>query len=211
MQLEWKGHASFLLHGDKGVKVLTDPFDEKVGYPLPNVEVDAVTVSHQHGDHNATGLLPGKPIIVEGAGKHLAAGIEIRGIATYHDAEQGAKRGNNTIFVISLDELNICHLGDLGHPLTPEQVAEIGPVDVLLTPVGGFYTIDARQAYETVQQLKPAVVLPMHYKLDDRLKYPIATVDEFLHFYSKVEKQAVLKLDKSTLPKELQVVVLELR
>ncbi|HEY3425758.1 MAG TPA: MBL fold metallo-hydrolase [Negativicutes bacterium] len=211
MKVQWKGHSSFCLRSDKGITVLTDPFDESVGYPLPNVAADVVTVSHQHGDHNATGLLPGKPVVIDSVGKHVVAGIEIRGIAAYHDAEQGAKRGKNTIFVIVLDEITICHLGDLGQPLTFEQVADIGQVDILLVPVGGFYTIDARQAYEIVQQLKPAVVLPMHYKLDDRLEYPIATVDEFLSFYSKVERQAVLELNKQTLPREQQVVVLELK
>lgn len=211
MQIQWKGHSSFLLSSEDGKQVLTDPFNEQVGLPLPNVNVDVVTVSHQHGDHNATGLLPGTPVVVEGAGQHVAAGIEIRGIAAYHDAEQGAKRGNITIFVIKIDGINICHLGDLGHPLTSKQVADIGKVDILLVPVGGFYTIDAKQAYEIVQQLKPAVIVPMHYKLDDRIVYPIATVDEFLSYYSKVAKLEVLHVTKASLPQEGQVVLLTLK
>jgi len=210
MQIEWKGHSSFLLCSDNGQTVLTDPFDERVGLPLPIVTVDVVTVSHQHGDHNSTGILPGTPVVVEGAGTHSAAGIEIRGISVYHDTEQGAQRGSNTIFVITLDEINICHLGDLGHPLTPTQVTEIGKVDILLVPIGGFYTIDGKQAHEIVQQLKPAIIVPMHYKLDDRIVYPIATVDEFLSYYSKVAKLEVLHVTKASLPQEGQVVLLTL-
>jgi len=211
MQIKWKGHSSFLLRSDNGKMVLTDPFDERVGLPLPKVEVDVVTVSHQHGDHNSTGILPGNPVIVEGAGRHIAAGIEIRGIGVYHDDEQGAQRGNNTIFNIILDGINICHLGDLGHQLTPMQVSDIGKVDILLVPVGGFYTIDAKQAYEIVQQLKPAVIVPMHYKLDDRIVYPIAPVDEFLSYFSEVTKQEMLNVAKTSLPKESQIVLLTLK
>ncbi|MCG9969395.1 MBL fold metallo-hydrolase [Pelotomaculum terephthalicicum JT] len=211
MRIEWKGHASFLLVSSQGVRVLTDPFDEYVGYPLPNVEVDVATVSHQHGDHNFTASLPGKPVIVEGAGEHEAAGIVIKGVATYHDPEQGKKRGENTVFVIQLDGLNICHLGDLGHLLTSKQVSDIGQVDVLLIPVGGFFTIDAKQAYEVVKQLRPALVLPMHYKLDERVTLPIEPVDEFHGLFPKVERKTVLDVDKSSLPGKTEVVLLELR
>jgi len=211
MRIEWKGHACFLLNSAKGVRILTDPFNEGVGYPLPNVEVDVVTVSHQHGDHNYTDSLPGKPAVVKGAGNHKVSGIEIKGVATYHDPEQGKKRGSNTVFVIKADGLNICHLGDLGHLLTPGQVSDIGQVDILFVPVGGFFTIDAKQACEVVQQLGPALVLPMHYKLDQRVTLPIAPVDEFLGLFSKVERRTVLDIDKSSLPAETEVVLLELR
>lgn len=211
MQIEWKGHSSFLLTSETGKKVLTDPFDERVGLPVPNVDVDVVTVSHQHGDHNATGLLPGTPIVAEDLGKHVVAGIEVKGIGAYHDGEEGKQRGNNTIFVITLDGINVCHLGDLGHLLTAQQVSDIGKVDVLLVPVGGFYTIDAKQAYAIVQQLQPAVIVPMHYKLDDRLPYPIAPVDEFLSYYSTVNKEGILNVTKTSLPKETQLVLLELK
>ena len=210
MRIQWKGHSSFLLSSDNGKQVLTDPFNEQVGLPLPNVDVDVVTVSHQHGDHNATHLLPGTPVVVEKDGGHVVAGIEIRGITAYHDMEQGAQRGSNTIFIITIDEINICHLGDLGHPLTPKQVADIGKVDILLVPVGGFYTIDSKQAYEIVQQLQPSFIVPMHYKLDERMHYPIASVDEFLSYYSDIKKQEVLTVTKTSLPKEAQVVLFTL-
>lgn len=211
MQITWKGHSSFLLNSDKGRTVLTDPFNDSVGLPLPNVVVDVVTVSHQHADHNATDLLPGTPVVVDGIGQHVAVGIEIRGVGAYHDGEQGVQRGSNTIFVITLDGLTVCHLGDLGHILTLQQVVDIGKIDILLVPVGGFYTIDAKQAYEVVQQLKPAVIVPMHYKLDERLPYPIASVNEFLSYYPEVNKQGVLNITSSSLPEKPQVVLLELK
>lgn len=210
MRIEWKGHASFLLTGAKGVRILTDPFDPSVGYPVPKVEVDVVTVSHQHYDHNCTEMLPGKPVVIEGAGEHRAAGVEIKGVATHHDPEQGQLRGNNTVFIMLLDGLRICHLGDLGHRLSPGQAAEIGPVDILCVPVGGVYTVDAKEAYDVVQQLRPALVLPMHYKLDARVQLPITPVDPFLKLFPGVEKQKVLDADKASLPSETKVVLLEL-
>jgi len=211
MKIEWLGHACFLLTSDSGVKVLTDPFDEKVGYPPPAVETDVVTVSHQHFDHNATHLLPGHPVVVEGAGEHAAAGVAIRGVGVFHDPDRGAKRGPNTVFIIGMDGLNVCHLGDLGHPLSAEQAAEIGRVDVLCVPVGGFYTIDAKTAHAVVEQLKPAVILPMHYKYDTKVDLPIAPVDDFLQYYPGAERQKFLTLEKDSLPAEPRVVVLELK
>jgi len=211
MKTEWLGHACFLFTASDGVKVLTDPFDEKVGYPPPKVEVDVVTVSHQHFDHNATHLLPGRPVVVEGTGEHTAAGIAIRGVGVFHDPDRGAKRGPNTVFIIRMDGVNVCHLGDLGHPLSAEQAAEIGKVDVLCVPVGGFFTIDAKTAHATVDQLKPAVVLPMHYKYDAKVDLPIAPLEDFLSYYPRAERQKSLVLDKDSLPAGPRVVVLELR
>jgi L-ascorbate metabolism protein UlaG (beta-lactamase superfamily) len=110
-----------------------------------------------------------------------------------------------------MDGLNVCHLGDLGHPLSAEQAAEIGRVDVLCVPVGGFYTIDAKTAHAVVEQLKPAVILPMHYKYDTKVDLPIAPVDDFLQYYPGAERQKFLTLEKDSLPAEPRVVVLELK
>ncbi len=210
MHIQWKGHASFLITASEGLRILTDPFDESVGYPLPNVAADIVTVSHQHFDHNATNLLPGNPSIIDTAGEHHVAGRTIRGIATYHDTEHGSKRGNNNVFVLELDGINICHLGDLGHILTPEQVLEIGKVDVLCVPVGGFYTIDPKEALQVVEQLQPGFVLPMHYKFNAQIKLPIAPVDEFVQLFTTHDKLRVLELDTSAKSSKPKVVVLDL-
>lgn len=210
MQIQWKGHSSFLLTSKKGTKILTDPYDESVGYPVPRVGANVVTVSHQHHDHNATGLLPGVPVVVDDPGTHIVAGVEICGVPTFHDQEQGAKRGKNIVYVIALDGINVCHLGDIGHALSPEQIEKIGQVDVLCIPVGGNYTVDAQQAKEIVEQLKPTFVLPMHYKYEGLVKYPIAAVDEFIKLFPSVKRLPKLEVDAESLPKDQQVIVLEL-
>ncbi len=188
IKIEWLGHACFLILSAAGTRIVTDPFNEEVGYPLPHVEADIVTVSHQHFDHNAVSVVRGRPRVVEGPGEYRMEEVSVRGVATFHDKEQGQKRGTNTVFVITVDGLTVCHLGDLGHLLSPEQSSLIGPVDVLLIPVGGTYTIDAREAIETVSALRPRVVIPMHYKTE-YMNFPITGVDEFTGHFKQVARR----------------------
>lgn len=209
MQIKWLGHACFLLTTTGGVKILTDPFDETVGYPLPAEAPDVVTVSHQHFDHNAVGLVKGKPEVVEGTGARQVKGIAFRGVATFHDKEKGAKRGPNTVFVIEADGVKVCHLGDLGHPLDAAKRQEIGPVDVLLIPVGGTFTIDADEAAALVREMRPRIAVPMHYKTQ-YLSFPITPVDDFLKHFSGVRRESVLEVSPENLPPATSVVVLEL-
>lgn len=209
MQIKWLGHACFLLTTTEGAKILTDPFDETVGYPLPAEAPDVVTVSHQHFDHNAVGLVKGKPEVVEGTGARQVKGIAFRGVATFHDKEKGAKRGPNTVFVIEADGVRVCHLGDLGHPLDAAKRREIGPVDVLLIPVGGTFTIDADEAAALVKELQPRIAVPMHYKTQ-YLNFPITPVDDFLKHFSGVRRESVLEVTPENLPPATSVVVLEL-
>lgn len=210
MNIRWLGHSCFIFTNQEGVRVLTDPFDNSVGYPTPSVETDIVTVSHHHFDHDAIQVLPGKPQVVDGQGRHTVSGLTIEGTATFHDSEQGVKRGKNTVFSFTLDGLHIVHLGDLGHPLTPEHLADIGPVDIACVPVGGFYTIDAGQAYEIVQQLNPKVILPMHYKPNEAVSLPIAGVNDFLKYFTQVKKVKTLEITPASLPQTQEVIVLEL-
>lgn len=209
MQLKWLGHACFLLTTREGTKIVTDPFDATVGYPLPQVVPDIVTVSHQHFDHNAVGVLKGNPTVVEGTGARQIKGVNIRGIATFHDKKQGAERGPNTVFVIEADGITVCHLGDLGHPLDGRKLQEIGPVDVLLVPCGGTYTIDADEAAALVKAMKPRVAVPMHYKTE-YLKFPITPVDNFLRHFPAAERRTLLELSPDNLPAPTAVVVLDL-
>lgn len=210
MLIQWKGHACFLVVSQNGTRVLTDPFDEKVGYPLPKVKVDYVTESHQHFDHNAAHLLEGNPTVIAEPGTYEYPDLKIRSVATFHDTEEGAKRGPNTVFILQVDGLNICHLGDLGHPLTPEHVSQIGQVDVLCIPVGGFYTINAETAKKVVAQLNPSIILPMHYRKEPYITMPIAEVDDFLKLFSNVRREKSLEITQESLPDSPQVVVLEL-
>ena len=181
MKVKWLGHACFLITSAGGLRIITDPYKTGAGldYKPINEKADIVTVSHDHADHNNTAAVSGQPQVVRTAGVKEIKGITFKGVATYHDESQGKQRGANIIFCFTLDGINLCHLGDLGHRLSPEEFAQIGQVDVLLTPVGGFYTIDARAAHDVCQQLKPKVVIPMHYKTD-KCAYPIASAEEFL-------------------------------
>lgn len=210
MNIRWLGHSCFLFTSQKGLRVLSDPFDQKVGYPVPDVETDIVTVSHHHADHDSVQVLPGKPLVIEGEGQHNVSGLAVQGTGTFHDAEHGAKRGTNTLFSFTMDGVRIAHLGDLGHLLTPDQLADVGEVDIACIPVGGFYTIDAEQAYQVVQQLKPKIVLPMHYKLDDTITLPIEEIDRFLTYFSQVKKVKTLEITSTSLPQAQETIVLEL-
>jgi L-ascorbate metabolism protein UlaG (beta-lactamase superfamily) len=171
---------------------------------------DVATVSHDHRDHNYIAGLQGEPQVVRGAGLQEAKGIQFKGIATFHDKSQGGERGSNTIFCFSLDGVRVCHLGDLGHLLSDEQIAEIGEIDLLFIPVGGRATIDAAEATELVSKLRPRLVVPMHFKTE-KAGLRFAEVDDFL-----VDKANVRRLDssefevgKEELPTATQIVVLE--
>lgn len=180
MLLYWNGHSEFLLESADGYRVLTDPFDDHVGYPMRKVKADAVTVSHGHGDHSYTAKVSGQPMILTQPGTtFLTPDVTVSSVSAYHDDAEGTKRGNTLLTVIEMDGLRIAHLGDLGSPLDQDQAAFLKDVDILLVPVGGYYTIDARQAAEIVRAIRPKVVIPMHYKTRYNAGWPISTVDPF--------------------------------
>ncbi len=215
MKIQWMGHASFLLTSAEGTKVLTDPyepggFDGAVGYGAIDLPVDLVTVSHDHADHNYVKGLKGNPRVVSGAGDKKERGIRFVGIPSFHDQRKGKDRGANTIFCWEMDEISICHLGDLGEALSASQVAQMGKVDILLDPVGGYFTIDAAQASTIVDQLKPAVVVPMHFKTKV-LNFPVAKVEGFTRLHEKVRffESSEFEITKESLPKETEIWILK--
>jgi L-ascorbate metabolism protein UlaG (beta-lactamase superfamily) len=179
MKIKWLGHACFLITTDSGIRIVTDPFDETVGYPVPDVEADIVTSSHDHFDHNHVQPLRGNFQLINGVGSHYVSDVPITGIKTYHDEVMGKKRGENVVYVFEADGMRLCHLGDLGHLLDDKTVGEIGPVDILFIPVGGTYTIDAEEAVKVAAQLNPRLIIPMHYKTPV-IDFPITGVDLFL-------------------------------
>lgn len=203
MKVKWLGHASFLITSDQGTRIITDPYTVGGGifYGEIKESADIVLVSHGHGDHNNATAVKGNPQVVKEAGSKAVKGIDIKGIASYHDASGGSQRGPNVIFCFTVDGMRLCHLGDLGHPLSEPQVAEIGKVDVLLIPVGGFFTIDAAMATQVADKLKPKVVIPMHYKTE-KCGYPIATADDFLKGKKEVNRagKSEVELQKEQLP-----------
>jgi len=205
--IRWLGHACFYCQGD-GISLLTDPFDEEVGYPLPDKEVDVVTVSHDHYDHNAVSLLPGKPEVVKEAGTHRFRSLEIKGVSVFHDEVQGAKRGKNIIFTWVMEGVRLCHLGDLGHLLDEAALNSIGTVDILMVPVGGVYTIDAREAQEVVAQLRPRLVIPMHFKTP-HLSFDLGQVEDFTKYYERVRQGESWEGTAADLPDEQEILVLD--
>lgn len=210
MRIKWLGHACFKITSAKGVRILTDPFDDNVGYPLPQVEADIVTVSHQHFDHNFIDCVKGNFEVVSKVGNFYVKDINITGVHTYHDEENGKKRGDNIVYIFDVDGIRVCHLGDLGHVLSPAQVEMIGRVDVLLIPVGGIFTVDSEKAETIVKLLNPKIVIPMHYKTEP-LKFNLDPVDDFVKRFSNVErlKGQVVEIKNEDLNvNELKVIVL---
>jgi len=164
MQITWYGHSCFLLTSESGYSILTDPCDPETGYELSDLVCDAVTISHEHHDHNCLAIVAGTPEIIRTPGEHFAGGISVKGFTNYHDNEKGARRGENIVFLYEIDGLKILHLGDLGHMLPDETIQTIGDVDVLLAPIGGVFTINAKAATELADRLNAKVLIPMHYK-----------------------------------------------
>lgn len=215
MEITYLGHSSFKLKGKK-TTVITDPFlPASVGLKFPKAEADIVTVSHAHEDHSATDQVSGSPFIISGPGEYEVLGVSIIGIPSYHDANQGKERGKNTIFTIEIDGIHIVHLGDIGSMLTDKEIEQIGNVNILLIPVGGVYTITAKQASELVPEMDPNIVIPMHYgrpELKPDVYSGLETSDAFLKILGGTEgtvKQPKLVITKDKLPEQLQVIVLE--
>jgi L-ascorbate metabolism protein UlaG (beta-lactamase superfamily) len=212
VKVKWLGHACFLITPKDGLRVITDPYavGGGINYSPVKEAADVVVVSHDHGDHNNISAVQGKPEVVKGSGTKTVKGIQFKGVPTSHDASQGTERGSNTVFCFATDGLNVCHLGDLGHVLRPEQVTEIGAVDILFVPVGGFFTIDAIAASRVCDQLKPRVAIPMHFRTP-KCAYPIASVEDFLKGKKDVTRLAGSEVEfkRERLPGGTQIVVLQ--
>lgn len=181
MKLRWYGHSCFLLTSTDGVRILTDPCDPPTGYKLHDIEADAVTVSHAHHDHNYLAAAAGQPAVIDSAGTFDVRGCRVTGVPTWHDREQGKKRGPNFVFVFEIDGLRVAHLGDLGEAPDAAAVAAIGRVDVLLCPIGGYYTIDADEARKTANLLGPRVFIPMHYRTKACTIDVLAPIEPLIH------------------------------
>ena len=177
MLIRWIGHSCFRLTMNDGATVVTDPFDGSVGYERPRGHVDLVTISHEHFDHNHIGALEPETVIRDAG--HFPGKVAVTGFASFHDDAHGAKRGPNVMFLIEGDGARVLHLGDLGHDLSDAQIAAFGRVDALLVPVGGVYTIDARQAAALARRIGARVTVPMHYKTP-RLTFELGGVELFI-------------------------------
>ena len=186
------GHASFLLEMENGLRILFDPYDDSCGYPVLHTPADVVLASHRHHDHHAVETVPGTPRIIDRAGEYdLASGVKLTAIRAWHDDAQGALRGETLLFLLEGEGLRVAHLGDLGHLPGAEQVSALSPVDVLMIPVGGHYTIGAEDAARTAMLLEARVILPMHYRTKANQDWPITPVEDFTRLYAPDEAETL--------------------
>lgn len=207
MEITWLGHACFQLRG-KQVTLITDPFTPQQGSSLGKISAPIVTISHDHPGHNNSAAIGGNPRVIRGPGEYEVSDVLITGIASYHDNKRGQERGRNTIYVIHMDDLVICHLGDLGHTLQEEQLEEVADADILLIPIGGQSTIHASQAAEVISQVEPRIVIPMHYNA--ALEESAGVLNKFCREMG-VEPpapQPKFVVTPGTLPVETQIVLL---
>jgi L-ascorbate metabolism protein UlaG (beta-lactamase superfamily) len=208
MDITWLGHSCFLIRG-KEKTIITDPYHPDFGYRLGEPEADIVTVSHFHPGHNYVAGATNEPNRIESPGEYEIGGTFITGLATFHDDGKGSVRGKNTIYIIEMDGLTLCHLGDLGHPLNPNLIEEIGDIDILFLPVGEVTTITIDTAVEIVRQLEPSIVVPMHYKTEV-FRGELSPVDKFLSKMRirDLETKPKLSITSSSLPSSTQTIVL---
>jgi len=206
LQIRWHGHSCWEITND--LTIVTDPHDGKsIGIPAPSVLGDIILVSHDHYDHNSVKTVEknGSKVVYDER-KHNIKNVDIKGIPAFHDEEQGAKRGTNIMYRFSVDDITFCHLGDLGHDLDDETVEKIGSIDILFIPIGGTFTIDAKNAWNIIKKINPKIVIPMHYKIGG-LSLPIAGIDDFLS-KSKIPVNHVgneIDIEKEDLPDKPEV------
>lgn len=179
MKIHYLGQSCFLFITENGVRIVTDPYHSGIGIKLPKLPADIVTLSHDHFDHNNLGKIQGEYRSFKEPGDFEEKGIRIQGFGSYHDGEQGRKRGTNVIFRFEADGLRICHLGDLGHVPDEALLAQLRPVDILLLPVGEVFTFDVNEALETMRLIAPKVTIPMHYKAK-KMQIGLETEQKFL-------------------------------
>lgn len=209
MEIKWLGHSCFRIK-TKNTTIITDPYSPDYGYTLGKQTADIVTISHQHSDHNYLEGIGGEARAIKGPGEYEIKDAIIIGIASYHDNQKGELRGKNTIYVVEVDGISLCHLGDIGHLPTDDQLDEIGSVDVLFIPVGGNYTVDAQAAAQIVRKIEPRIILPMHYKTDD-CTLDMDEVDKFLKEMGaeNITPKPKLSVTKNNLPLSMEVQLLE--
>jgi len=218
MYISWLGYSCFKIEekvrGEESVTIVTDPYDKSIGLRLPKTRADIVSVSHQHcGHNNVEEVLTATeeaPLVFDRPGEYEAKGVSLHGIGAYHDKKDGAVEGKSTMFHIEVGGINVVHLGDLGVMLSNQQIEKLGDIDVLLIPVGGKKTLDAKEAAELVRQLEPRIVIPMHYK-SEGVTEDLDGLEKFKkEMGDKAEVMPKLKISKKDLPQEeTKLIILE--
>ena len=209
MEINWYGHACFRLK-DRNITVVCDPYDKNIGLALPRLKADVVTVSHDAPGHSFVDGVKEYRQVFAGPGEYEIEGVFITGIATFHGKNADGEAEPNTIFLFEFPDLTVCHLGDLGHALTEAQVEAMPDINVLIIPVGGRHTLDATLAAEVISIIEPAIVIPMHYQMEGTAGH-LDPVERFLKEMGipAPEPISVLKISKTQLPEETQVVLMD--
>lgn len=214
MKIRWNGHSSFTIIASNGTVIITDPYEPggfggALKYGAIEDKADIVTVSHEHGDHNHISGLSGSPQVIRESG--TAKGISFKAVPAYHDDSKGSSRGVNNIIVFSVDGVRLCHLGDIGHQLTPDTIGTIGEVDVLFLPIGGYFTVDPNQAAQLMKALNAKIIVPMHFKTE-KCGFPIAKLDDFLHGKEEMVKTlgtSEIEVSKKAIPAKNEIWIFE--
>jgi L-ascorbate metabolism protein UlaG (beta-lactamase superfamily) len=211
LDVTWLGHGCFRLRGRNAILV-TDPYPPSLGPKLPRLDADIVTISHEHPNHSNRRAVKDDAFIIDGPGEYEVQGVTVLGLPSFHDASGGAEHGPNTIYVIEIDDVTVCHLGDLGHSLVDADLEAIGTLDILMVPVGGKNCLNAVQAAEVVRQLEPRLIVPMHYALP-AIKTELEPLERFLKEMgvASAEPQARLSIGPGSGDVETKVQVLEAR
>ncbi|MFA5249232.1 MAG: MBL fold metallo-hydrolase [Candidatus Paceibacterota bacterium] len=220
MKIIWRGQSCFQLSstnkkGDKPFLVVIDPFSEEVGFKLPKTEADVLLITHNHFDHNnVKGVLGNSdkaPFVISAPGEYDVGDVFVQGVPSWHDDNKGKDKGPNTIYVLKIEDLKICHLGDLGQKeLSEKELSDIGEVDILMIPIGGGATIEAKDAAKIISQIEPKIAIPMHYDLP-KLKVKLDGLENFLRVMGSkdIAAQDKLAIKKKDLPEEgFELVVL---
>ena len=207
MKIYWIGHSSFLIEDSMGRRILTDPFHSSIGFEPFDGQVDIVTISHDHLDHNNRSFLSGKELVISSPGFFDASFAKINGFKSYHDNCRGIKRGENTIFLIEVDDYRICHLGDLGHLLEDELLLKLCNIDVLFVPVGGHFTLDGISAGELCHKINSKIIIPMHYKTP-RISIPLDGPETFILSMKNATKINESFISLYEKPKEVNKVII---
>ncbi len=213
MIITWQGHSCFKIQdkiGPEGVTLVTDPFNKEIGLKVPNFEANIITVSHDHHEHNNISALRGQPFVINCAGEYDYQGVLVEGIDAYNKDEKNT-RGRNTIYRMEIEDISLVHLGNLSGPLDSSQLEKLVGTDILLIPVGGEYTLDAKKAVEVISQIEPRIVIPMHYQTKD-LKVKLDPIEKFVKELGiEPTYEDKLKISKRDLPvEEMELVILNI-
>lgn len=198
--INWLGHSCFLIRTSGGKRIVMDPYDTSIGTLPAELTADVVTVSHQHFDHNYVKGIKGRYSLVQSGGLHEFEGFRITGVPSWHDDQMGAKRGPNMVYILESEGIKVCHLGDLGVIPSKDELLRLEGVDMMLTPIGGTYTIDPAAADRLISIVKPRIVMPMHYSMEPGIKRLLPLTD-FLDGKDNVQRAepGEFRLEKSAI------------